>query len=173
MLRGINVSGQKKIKMDALKALYQSLGFSNIQTYIQSGNVVFESEITEQQVLTNKIETKLQEVYGYAVTVILRTPDEFQQIMANNPLAEESQEAGKTFYVTFLLNAPEQWPADEIEKAKAPSDKIVITGKEIYFYCPGGYGKTKLSNNFLERKLKVAATTRNWNTVNKLLDMAT
>lgn len=169
MLRGINVSGQKKIIMEGLKKLYESLGFKKVQTYIQSGNVIFQSTEADSSSVIQKIEKKITKVYGFEVSVLIRTPKELCQVIARIPFTK--QEAEKS-YVTFLSDVPVEVPTDEINKAKNSSEKFKIIGKEIYFYCPTGYGKTKLSNNFFEKKLKLSATTRNWNTVNKLLEIA-
>ncbi len=169
LLRGINVSGQKKITMDDLKKLYESLGFKKVQTYIQSGNVVFQSTEADGSAVIQKIEKKITKVYGFEVSVLIRTPEELQQVIARNPFTKQESEKS---YVTFLSGVPVQVPMDEINKAKNSSEKYKIVGKEVYFYCPTGYGKTKLSNNFFEKKLKLSATTRNRNTVNKLLEIA-
>ena len=166
MLRGINVSGQKIIKMEALKNLYASLNFKNVKTYIQSGNVIFECRETSPEILKKKIENKIKEKFGFDVVVFIRTKKELQKIIENNPFKNEDG-----LYVTFLTSVPSFVPTEEINKIKSSSEKFVVSGKEIYFFCPNGYGKTKLSNNFFEKKLKVSATTRNWKTVNVLSGM--
>jgi uncharacterized protein (DUF1697 family) len=169
MLRGINVSGQKKIKMGELKKLYGSLDFKNVKTYIQSGNVIFECSDTNVSKLINKIERKIKNFFGFDVLVLIRTIPEMQKLIENNPFAKKNT---SKLHVTFLSDTPTQSPMDEINKIKDQSEEFFISDKEIYLFCPNGYGRSKLSNNFFERKLGLSATTRNWNTVNKLLELA-
>jgi len=172
MLRGINVSGQKKIRMQELKDLYESMGLQEVQTYIQSGNVIFQCADLDMADLKNRIEGTIQAAYGYSVAVLIRTPDEFRRLVENNPLSGEKNIDLTRLQVTFLSASPEKWPMEKIEETKAESENCFISGREIYLYCPEGYGKTRLSTNFFEKKLKVSATTRNWKTVNKLLELA-
>jgi uncharacterized protein (DUF1697 family) len=169
MLRGINVSGKNRIKMEELRELYESLGFENVQTYVQSGNLIFESTETDAAKISTKIEKKIERVFGFDVPVFVRTKSEFQRLIKNTPFAGKDT---TKLHVTFLSEAPTNLPIDELNAAKAKNEEFSISGKEIYLYCPNGYGITKLSNNFFERRLNVSATTRNWKTVSTLLSMA-
>ncbi len=174
ILRGINVGGQKKVKMADLKDLYQSLNFNDVKTYIQSGNVVFQCQDSSPSKLREKIENKIKEVFDFHVPVLIRTKDEIQKIIEDNPFKKEDI---KHLYVTFISDSPVEKPVKEklikeANKIKNESEKLSISEREIYLYLPNGYGKTKLSNDFFERKLNVSATTRNWRTVNRLLDIA-
>ncbi len=169
MLRGINVSGQKKINMDDLKKLYESLGFENVQTYIQSGNVIFECSNKNIADIKSAIEKKIKQLFDFDVIVFIRTKDEFKNLIENSPFSAQDI---NNLYVTFLSDAPVKISEEEFKKAKAPSEEFLISDREIYLLCPDGYGRTKLSNNFFERKLKLCATTRNWKTVNKLFELA-
>ena len=168
LLRGINVGGQKKVPMQQLKGLYEKLGFTGVQTYIQSGNVIFTSNEKDAAKLREKIEGAIKKEFGFEVLVFIRTKDDFEKIVKNNPFTKQETEST---YVTLLSQAPAEIPAD-LDKFKAPNDKYKIINDVIYFYCPDGYGKTKLSNNLFEKKLNVNATTRNWNTINKLIQIA-
>lgn len=168
MLRGINVSGQKKIKMNHLKAVYQSLGFADVTTYIQSGNVVFSAEKTKESQLQHSIEQVLQEEYDFYVPVLIRTRSQITAVVDNVP--EEHRGDPKRLYVTFLQAAPKTKLA--VDDYIGPNEHCYMQGREIYLYCPDGYGKSKLSNTFFEKQLKVTATTRNWNTVTKLQQLA-
>jgi uncharacterized protein (DUF1697 family) len=169
LLRGINVSGQKKINMNELRKLYESLNFKNVRTYIQSGNVIFSYPNTIVSRLINIIKQTIKNTFGFDVSIIIRTKDDFQKLIKNIPFA--NKDISKR-HVTFLSDTPHQLPIDDINSIKDKSEEFFISGKEIYLFCPNGYGRSKLSNNFFERTLKLSATTRNWKTVVKLLEVA-
>ena len=170
MLRGINVSGQKIIKMADFKNHLQELNFADVQTYIQSGNAVFKTKKSTLKALEDKIAKKIFEDYGFEVSVIVKTPDELSEVLENNPFSKDKDL--NRLYVTFLSDKPTKEKLNKIEGIDYSPEEFVLKGKIIYGYSPNGYGKAKLSNNFIENKLKVSATTRNWKTVNKLADMA-
>ena len=169
MLRGINVSGQKKIRMTELQSLYESLRLTNVQTYVQSGNVVFDSAEGDATKLTKAIETQIEATFDFSVPVLIRNADNFKRIIESHPFKNE--ESNKVL-VTFLYEHPEQSKLDDLSKYKDKVDQFVIGEQEILLFCPGGYGKTKLSNTFFEKRLDVIATTRNWKSVNALYEMA-
>jgi len=166
LLRGINVSGQKKVNMIQLQNLYQSLGFQNIKTYIQSGNVIFQSSPPPSSQL---LQQKIKQQFGFEVPVILRSIEDWENIIKHNPFTKEDL---TKVHIVFLSETAQKYSKDELEKAKNPSEEFFIHNKEIYLYCPNGYGKTKLSNTFLEHKLNLTATTRNWNTIKNLFELA-
>ncbi len=172
MLRGVNVSGQKKIKMDALKGLYESLGFNNVKTYIQSGNAIFETTDSDVPELTDRIEQKIEEVFQFSVPIILRTNDSFKKLIDGNPYYADRNVDVTKLYVTFLFSSPSDSSVESLDRLDYGSDEFTLIHEDIYLFCPGGYGKTKLSNSFLEKKLGVTATTRNWKTVNKLYELS-
>jgi uncharacterized protein (DUF1697 family) len=167
MLRGINVGGRKRIGMEALRRAYASIGFSNVQTYIQSGNVIFEEVESEDRAkLAKRIEGKIKSDFGFDVLAFLRSANDLQNLISNNPF--RNADLSKV-HVTFLYTRPSSdFSLDEMGKAKGRGEDFKIAGEEVYLLCPNGYGISKLSNTFFERKLKVRATTRNWNTVNSL-----
>ena len=169
LLRGINVSGQKKIKMADLRSLYESLELANVQTYVQSGNVVFDSAETDREHLAEQIEAKISEVYGYFVNVFILTPADFQRVLAANPFAVQDP---TKLMVTFLKHAPSVTAIQEIQVPVSGRDEHAFGEQEIFIFCPDGFGRSKLDNNMWERKLKIPATTRNWKTVNTLYEMA-
>lgn len=169
MLRGINVSGQKKIRMADLKSLYESLGLGNVQTYVQSGNVVFDSDEQDRDKLRNSIETQIEKQFGFSVPVLIRIAADFKRVIENHPFAHE--EAVRVL-VTFLYEQPEVSKWEELSQYKDNVDQFALGEREIFLFCPGGYGKTKLSNTFFEKKLDAVATTRNWKSVNALYEMA-
>ena len=167
ILRGINVSGQKKIKMTDLKLLYEQLGFQNVQTYIQSGNVVFEYQETSPSTLQQLIFNKIQEYYGFKVPNIILTPQEIKEALDRNPFKEIEK-----MYFTFLAELPK---SDDIQKLSIynfDNEFYEINNKVIHFHCLDGYRRAKMNNNFFEQQLKVTATTRNLKTTKKLLEMA-
>jgi uncharacterized protein (DUF1697 family) len=173
MLRGINVSGQKKIRMEDLRALYGSLGLSAVQSYIQSGNIIFNSRKSDQSGLARSISNAIRECYGFYVPVVIRTSKEIQNVINNNPYLKNGNKDNSKLHVTFLSDMPTVSAVNQLEPPVTGKEELSVKGREIYLYCPNGYGKTKLTNTFFEKRLSVAATTRNWKTVNTLLEMAT
>jgi uncharacterized protein (DUF1697 family) len=172
ILRGINVSGHKMIKMDDLSKLYESLGFENIKSYIQSGNVVFQSDILDTTLLANQINDSIQNKYGFEVPVIVLNQSDWKIIAENNPFLERKGIDETKLHVTFLSQKPEVDLFEKLKDGNYKDDEFLVVDKSVYLYCPNGYGLTKLSNTFFENKLKVSATTRNWKTVNELLNIA-
>lgn len=169
ILRGINVSGQRKINMQDLKKLYETLGFEAVQTYIQSGNVVFRAETDEN--LAEKIEAAIQQQYGFEVPVLVRTPAELAETIAENPFLAEPSILIHKLHVTFLNQKPSVLLVEKINALDFQADRFHIIDRNVYIYCPESYGNSKLTNSFFETKLKTKATTRNWKTVNQLLSM--
>lgn len=173
MLRGINVSGQKKVPMKELKALYEGLGFADVSTYIQSGNVIFRTAEKKTDTLPKKIENAIRDHFGFDVSVIHRTPKELDDVLKKNPYLQEKDLQPEKLYVSFLAGVP---LPEHIEKAltyQTQADRFTVIDREVYLYLPDGYGQTKLHNNFMESKLKITATTRNWKTVNELFTLGT
>ncbi len=172
MLRGINVSGQKKIIMADLKVLYEGLGFDNVMTYIQSGNVIFHSKTKSIAVLSKKIAGAIEEQYGFTVPITIRTRDKLKKLISGNPFMTRHNVDISKLYVTFLGTRPTASQIISVESVDSKGDECSFSGSEIFLYCPGGYGKTRLNNNYFEARLKQPATTRNWKTVNTLYEMA-
>lgn len=169
LLRGINVSGQKKILMADLKALFETLDFEDVQTYIQSGNVVFKSVENDISKLVSLIEDAINTRYGFDVAVQVISKQEINDVVENLPF--KGERAFNRLAVVFLAAKPDNIPLADIEPLKAKDDEIVFKDRFIYLYIPQGFGKSKLDNNTIERKIKVRATTRNWNTILKLQEM--
>ena len=170
LLRGINVSGQKKIKMSDLKLHFESIGFTNIQTYIQSGNIVFCSKLKNVSKIKESIENKILEVYNFSVPTMILTKPKLEKTMNGNPFNLDTIDFSKVA-ITFLESVQKNNSVENIKKFKVKIEEFVISEDVIYLYCPNGFGRTKLTNNLFETKLKVTATTRNWKTSNKLLEM--
>ena len=170
LLRGINVSGQKIIKIDELRKLFESLDFKNVKTYIQSGNVVFNSGIDNTEIIVKLVEKKIKDVFTFDVTVIIRTGDEFRKIIQSNPFLKNKPV--EKLYVIFLSGIADNENVEKLQPYKSKTEEFRIIGKEIYLFYPDGYGRSKLTNNIFELKLGLKTTTRNWNTVNKLFEMS-
>ncbi len=171
LLRGINVSGQKPIKMADLKSLFEDLKYKNVITYIQSGNVLFDSENSNSDTLANEIADKIKQQYGWDVPVISISSDYLKVVSENSPFINERNESTDRLYVTFLKDEPNAELAEKFKAFDNKPDEFVLKGKVLYGFVPVSYGNTKFSNNFIENKLKTTATTRNWKTVLKLLEM--
>jgi uncharacterized protein (DUF1697 family) len=171
MLRGVNVSGHKIIKMDQLRASFTALGFSDVKTYVQSGNVVFKAESGSTANLTKKIEQKVLDDFGFSVPVFVTTSKEIHQTIERNPFLKDPKIDRTKLHFIFLSGDPPKTAHELLLPLAVKPEQFHVVGREIYLYCPNGYGNTKLSNTTIERKLSVGATTRNWNTVNKLLAM--
>lgn len=173
MLRGINVSGHKMIKMAELKALYESLGLRDVSTYIQSGNAVFRTDRNDSGAIGASIEQAIERRFGFPVVVIIRRPKELSKIIKSSPFSGRDKIDETMLYLTFLKAKPSAALVKALKPVAAKSrDLCKIVGSEIYLYCPDGYGKTLLSNAFFEKHLRVEATTRNWKTVNALSGLA-
>jgi uncharacterized protein (DUF1697 family) len=172
MLRGINVSGQKKIRMQDLRDLYASLGFSRVRSYVQSGNVIFESGLEDEEQLIERIEARIEAVYGFSVPVLLQGSRDFQRVLKSNPFLHEGKAELKSVYVVFLRHKISPKALEGLDNPNQSGDAFAVGEQEIFLDCPGGYGRTKFNNIFFERLLDTVATTRNWKTVNKLCELA-
>lgn len=172
MLRGINVSGQNKIGMPALKDLYESLSLTNVITYVQSGNVVFDCETQDAAEIARSIEAAITRALGLSVPVLVRDKKRFRQLIDGNPFLKQKHADPAGLHVTFLSDVPSEPALSKLTAPPGIPDKFLVEDREIYLFCPDGYGRTKLSNNFFEKKLGLSATTRNWKTVNALYDIA-
>ena len=180
ILRGINVGGNRKILMKDLKSLYEGLGYSKVETYIQSGNVVFESDLELSNAdLEVKIQHAITETFGFEVPVIVRTADEWAKSIVNNPFWKEKDADIDRLHLTCLKEVPSPELLEKIKlfqflpvrQTHGKPDRYEIIGKDVFLFCTSGYGSSKLTNPFFESKLKIPASTRNWKTVMKLHEM--
>ncbi|CAL2104408.1 conserved protein of unknown function [Tenacibaculum sp. 190130A14a] len=166
LLRGINVSGKNKIPMAELREVLNTLGFQNVQTYIQSGNIVLDTDESKVKVC-DKVHLGIKEKFGFDIPVLARTPEEWKKTIDKYPFPIENE---KIVAFSFLNKVPSK---EEIEVKGINDDKYKIEDDMVYLYCSSGFGKTKLTNNVIEKKLGVIATTRNYKTTIKLLELAT
>jgi len=172
LLRGVNVGGHNKIKMDALRALCGSLKLKDACTYVQSGNVVFRSDVKDLVRLAKRLEDGIERDFGFRPAVILRTAAELRDVIARNPFGKHRGIEPKKLLVTFLASEPSQEARDKALQIKAGADELHIDGRELYIYFPNGMGRPTLSPAAVERALKTPGTGRNWNSVTKLLEIA-
>lgn len=170
LLRGINVSGQRLIKMTELSRVFEAMGFAKVQTYIQSGNVLFASDEGEEA-LRERIERAIEAAFGFPVTVVLRTPAEMERMIAQCPFAAEAASQDKGLYVAALAETPTPERVERLRASYHGDDEWRIVGREVYLLYRQGAGVTKLTNAFLERQLGVAATSRNWRSITTLARM--
>jgi uncharacterized protein (DUF1697 family) len=168
LFRGINVGGNHKIRMDELKAIHESLGLKDVVTYIQSGNVVFHSDNVDPLQLQQQIEENVEKRCGFYVEVIVRTSAELNAVIDKNPFQGQQDNEFKRLLVMFLDDLPDPAAWDALLKTYTGPEQLFIIDKEVYIYYTDGIGRSKLSNNFIEKKLKVYGTARNWNTVLQL-----
>jgi uncharacterized protein (DUF1697 family) len=172
MLRGVNVGGHNKIKMDALRALYEFLKLRDAQTYVQSGNVIFRTDEQDISRLAKRIEDGIERKFGFRPDVILRTAAEMRDVIARNPFAKRRGiEPGKLL-VSFLASDPGEEARKKLRQMKCDPEELRVEGREVYIYFPNGMGRSKLPWAGLNKMLKTPATGRNWNSVTKMLEMA-
>ena len=170
ILRGINVGGKRKILMADLKSMLNKIGIQDAVTYIQSGNVIFKSGKDNQE-LSQQIESAILEKFGFEVPVIVRTAKELEKSIKSNPFLNSDSDISK-LVLTFLNEKPIKTDVETLKDFDSKEDKFVIKDKDVFIYCEGKYHQSKLTNNFFEKKLKVIATTRNWKTVLKLMELS-
>lgn len=168
LLRGINVGGHRMVRMYDLKELYTSLGFSDVLSYIQSGNVIFTGDGEEGTALQKHLEEGFETSFGFHTDIFVRTLAELSAISAKNPFRDQPNKEAKSIAVVFLATCPEPLAQEALLNAYAGSEEIFILGQEVYIYYPDGMGRSKLSHSLLEKKLRTVGTARNWNTVLKL-----
>ncbi len=171
LLRGINVGGNNKIKMAELRNLLTAAGFQSVKTYIQSGNIVLNADETDENTISSTIKTLIAAHYGYQIEVLTISVSDYKTVMENNPFPDVPVESYKFLAVTLLSDVPVLDNLQAIEAKQQPSEQLKIVGKAFYMFCPNGYGKTKLDNKTIEKTLQVKATTRNWRSMLKILEM--
>ena len=169
LLRGINIGPRQRVKMPELRELIEGLGYTDVQTLVQSGNVVFTSRAKPAS-LETKLEQEIEKQLGVDPKVVVRTRDELAAAIEANPF--EVPQDPKNLHVTFLADEPDQDAVKKLEALDFPPDELKLAGREIYILYANGSGRSELAQQLGRAKLGVAATDRNWNTVTKLLEMA-
>ena len=171
LLRGINVGGHRKIKMADLKGMFEALGFGAVRTYIQSGNVICRA-VEAEEPLRQRIEQQIAATFGFPVTVVLRTADEMARLIAACPYAPDALQEDENLYVALLPDAPDPQGIARLLAVRSEPDECRIIGREVYLLYRRSARDTLLSNNFLESRLGVSATSRNWRTITTLAGMS-
>jgi uncharacterized protein (DUF1697 family) len=170
LLRGINVGGKNKVPMADLKSLFTSLGYEDVVTYIQSGNVVFRSPAGARKIAAD-IEKRIAKVFEIPVTVLVRNSAELEAIAKRNPFLKRGSDPSK-LHVVLLDRSPKKSAVAELDPERSPPDEFSVHGREIYLLLPNGAGRSKLTIDYFERRLGVRATARNWKTLTKLLELS-
>jgi uncharacterized protein (DUF1697 family) len=170
MLRGINVGGNKRVVMADLRAWLEEMGLKQVRTYVQSGNVVFQSDQPRAR-LVPAIEKKIEQRAGFPVRVMVRSAEELKRVLQNNPFLKRAGIEPSKLHVTFLREKAGAAGREKLLALPRGGDDFEIIGSEMFLHCPNGYGSSRLGNNVLEKAAGEAATTRNWRTVNALCSM--
>jgi len=168
-LRGINVGGKNKIKMETLREICAALGFENVRTYINSGNIIFETTIIDDKKIAEQIETATEKEFGSQIKTIVRSLAEIEEIIKNNPFAGQFENA-KDLHVFFL---DEELPDEKRELLLSNNNEnemFIVRNREIFCLLRVGVSDSLMGKDYIGKKLKVSATARNWRTVNKVLE---
>lgn len=171
LLRGINVSGQRTIRMAELRERLQAMGFEAVRTYLQSGNVILQSNEQDVECLAARIRAMIQSDFGHEVQVLVLAERSLREMVESNPLAPVGAEDGNLYHATLLFGVVANAALERLTLPLQVGERAQLVGRTIYLYCPGGYGKTKLNNSYFERKLSIPATTRNWRSILAILEM--
>jgi uncharacterized protein (DUF1697 family) len=170
LLRGINVGSTTKVPMKELRSLFEDLGHDNVQTYVRSGNVVFDSAASSQMRLASTLEDGIGGAFGFQVSVILRSQRELQRIAAGNPFLTEDIKP-VLLHVIFLADRVSAAAVKKLDPQRSPPDEFRVNGREIFLHFPNGSGRSKLNLGYFEEALGTRGTARNWNTVTKLFEL--
>lgn len=172
MLRGVNVGGHQKMSMAALRTLCTSLGLRDVQTYIQSGNLVFREEGEDPATVARRLEKAIEAGFGFRPAVVVRTASELRKVIAKNPFAGRAGIEPNHLLVVFMDRAPTKEAREQLLSLPCEPEELRINGRELYIHYPQGMAHPKIPLVKMEKTLQCASTGRNWNTVNKLLTMA-
>jgi uncharacterized protein (DUF1697 family) len=172
LLRGVNLGGHRKVKMEDLRALYESLGFTDVRTYINSGNVLFRTGGRDLLRLGRRIEDTIESACSFRSDVVLRTPADLRQVIAVNPFAARPGLDASRLAIHFLAADPGAAARRQVLALETAPEELHIDGRELYIYYTNGMARPKLSLALVEKTLQTCGTSRNWNTVRKLLEMA-
>lgn len=168
LLRGINVGGANKISMPDLRAVFEDIGYENVRTYLQSGNVVFESRSSEG--LAAELEAAVSRTFGLSISIMIRTRRELERVAGANPFVTTDAKP-TSLHVMFLSERPAPKAVNTLDANRSPPDEFEVKGREVFLWYPNGSGRSKLTIDYVEKRLGIRATARNWNTITKVLDL--
>lgn len=171
LFRGINVGGHKKIKMADLKLLFIEFGFNNVITYIQSGNVIFESNEPNKANINEKLRCAIADKYGFDVDIIILTKDEMTKAFNCNPFTKTEKYEIEKLYFCFLENTPNELSINSFIDKYSDLENIYYLNNVFYIEYLNRYSDSKINNNFIESKLKTNTTTRNYKTINEIIKL--
>jgi uncharacterized protein (DUF1697 family) len=171
LLRSVNIGGYGRMAMHDLRETFGSLGYDGIVTYIQSGNVLFSTSTKSEGAIAEAIEQRIAHDFGDSPAVLIRTVTDLRRIGSKSPFAKKGADPAR-HHVTFLDAAPTKATLKALQLPPSGKDELVVDGREVYVHTPNGYADTKYTGTFIERRLGVVSTTRNWNTVTKLCELA-
>ncbi len=169
LLRGINVGGKHKLPMKDLAALFEAAGCAEVSTYIQSGNVLFKASAALAKKVPGLVCAGIREGFGFDAPVVLRSGEELKRAIEGNPFLQEKV-AEESLHLIFLEREPSAEQAASLDPNRSPGDRFIVRGREVYLHLPNGAADTKLTNAWLDSKLKTVSTGRNWRTVMTLLE---
>ena len=169
LLRGINVGRHRRVSMADVKEAFTAVGAEDVTTYLQSGNVLLRSSLSAAK-LAPRLEKELERRLGHDIAVLVRTRADLARLVEKNPFPDEKD--GKKLHVAFLESAPQRTRARRLDPERVAPDAFRVSGREVYLHYPKGYGRSKLTNDYLERQLGVRSTMRNWKTVSALAERA-
>ena len=168
LLRGINVGGKAVLPMKELAAIFAAAGASSVETYIQSGNVIFEAAHADE--VGALVTVEIARLYGYPGRIVLRSADELRKTYATNPFARAGASI-ETLHVYFLADWPDKNAVKGLDTERSPGDSFVVMERDVFLHLPNGMARTKLTNVYIDSKLKTVSTARNWKTIGRLVEM--
>ena len=170
LLRGINVGGRNKLPMADLRGIFAEAGCAAVQTYIQSGHVVFEASKDLAERVPEFVTQSIRRQFGFETAVVVRSGEELRQVADSNPF--ETSGDPRLLHVAFLQDAPGAEAVARLDPDRSPPDALAVRGRNVYLHYPNGVARSKLTNEYLAAQLQTVSTMRNWRTVLTLLEMA-
>jgi uncharacterized protein (DUF1697 family) len=170
LLRGVNVGGKNKLPMADLAAMFVEAGAKDVKTYIQSGNVIFKASPQDAVRIPERVSSRIHERFGFAAPMVVRTLAELRRVLAANPYFKDGNDE-KPLYVMFLAHTPDPGDVEKLDPNRSPGGSYHVDGHVIYLHLPTLVAASKLTNAYFDSRLKTISTSRNWRTVNKLVEL--
>lgn len=170
LLRGINVGGKNRLPMQDLASIFREVGCTDVRTYIQSGNVVYRASLAARQI-ADRVSSVIADRFDIRAPIVMRTARDLERVVTTNPFLKETTNT-RELHVGFLLERPDPDGIRSLDPDRSPPDEFTVAGREVYLRCPNGIGRSKLTSQYFDSRLRTTITVRNWRTVLTLLDMA-